>query len=65
MTTPSERDRLLELCIAESGKGNIAALDTLVQRYGYAPQVKEQQMALMVMRYGKGKQLNLPALPAG
>lgn len=57
MSAPAGRDYLLELCISESGKGNVAALDTLVKRFGYDPDVKVQQLKLVHMRYGKGNPL--------
>lgn len=57
MSAPAGRDHLLELCITEAGKGNVAALDTLVKRYGYPGEIKVQQLKLVSMRYGKGNPL--------
>ncbi len=62
MSTPGERDRLLELCIRESGNGNIAAMDTLITRYGYRSELKEEQQVLLAVLRGK-VQVQLPSLP--
>jgi prophage antirepressor-like protein len=62
MTTPGERDRLLELCIRESGNGNIAAMDTLIKRYGYREGLKEEQQILLAVLRGK-VQVQIPSLP--
>jgi prophage antirepressor-like protein len=51
LNQPSERDHLLELCISEAGKCNIAALSTLVSRYGYEPSIKEQQLKILGCRW--------------
>ena len=59
MATPGQRDTLLELCIRESGNGNVAAMDTLVNRYGYRPELHEEQKMLTALLRGRLK-LQLP-----
>lgn len=54
------RDTLLELCIRESGRGNVTAMHTLVRRYGYPAELPGQQLA--AMRAVKHPQLPLPVV---
>lgn len=56
-----ERDHLLELCLRESGRGNVAALHTLVTRYGYPQTMPAEQTELLkALKGAASKQLPLP-----
>ena len=63
MTAPPQRDHLLELCIIQAGYGNVAAMDTLIGRYGYRKEIKQEQMKLVALRYGKGNPMLLEDEP--
>lgn len=61
LNSPGERDHLLELCLREGGKGNVAALETLVRRYGYGREVVEGQLAVLAaLKKVPGEQMKLP-----
>lgn len=61
LTAGGARDHLLELCLRESGRGNVAALHTLVDRYGYPRTLPAEQTALLTALKGAAsKQLPLP-----
>ena len=62
MTTPGARDYLLELCIRESGRGNVAAMDILITRYGHRPQIVQEQKFMLACLSGKA-QILLPYPP--
>jgi len=62
MTTPGARDYLLELCIRESGRGNVAAMDILITRYGHRPQIVQEQKFMLACLSGKA-QVMLPYPP--
>lgn len=49
---PNE-DKLLDTCLREAGKGNRAALETLVRRFGYPAEIVEQQIADVYRLRGK------------
>ncbi len=40
LTEPEGRDHMLELCIRESGKGNLAAQEVLMERYGFSERIQ-------------------------
>lgn len=60
MTEPKDRDQILMVCLKEAGRGNVAAIDTLTKRYGYAPDMIERQIKMSLAMRGKDmKQLSL------
>jgi len=63
LNQPAQRDHLLELCIVEAGKCNVAAIDTLVQRYGYDEGIKEHQINVLCVRYGHKRPSALQHMP--
>ncbi len=52
-STDENQAKALAATFEEAGKCNIAALSTLVSRYGYEPSIKEQQLKILSTRYGK------------
>lgn len=61
LPAPGERDRLLELCLIESGRGNLAAFHVLINRYGYSEALIDEQIEqLQKLKAPRGKPAPLP-----
>lgn len=51
VTELRDREHMHRLCLKEVSKGNVAAMDTLIQHFGYRPEFKDEQLiALAVLR---------------
>lgn len=60
MAEPKDRDQILAICLKEVSKGNVAAMDTLIHRYGYRPEFKDEQLRVLLAMRGKdASQLDL------
>lgn len=62
---PRDREQMHRLCLKEVSRGNVAAMDTLIQHFGYRPEFKREQLLALAALRGRNVSQMQMALSGG